>query len=401
MIWPSDLAVELPPVTDGAIAAINLRSARLQSWSTFWRTPERPGIAEAIVEQELLTAQFLGDADAFDRLGSLVNHLVRAKPDAVETSLISAQVACATHRFAEAAAHLAEASARRAPSDAMERLSLTLDQATGTELDRVLATRRSRAGRPGRWEELAPLGALLADLGAFGEAEALYHRALREYRDVSPFALAWVCFELGVLWGERVPAPCADLAAQWYSKAIGYLPSYVKARVHCAELLHDQSADEEARTLLEPALESGDPEVYWRLAEVAGAVDQADAASYMEAARSGFESLLARHPLAFADHASEFFLGAGGDPARALTLAQLNLANRATLRAFELALEAALAAGDRLAAKDIVAEARHRWAGSAAFANSSLYRYLHTDAAANGVSGRSPADGRGREPTHA
>ena len=54
-------------------------------------------------------------------------------------------------------------------------------------------------------EDLVPLGALLADLGEFDEADRIYRQALREYRDVSPFAVAWVCFQLGVLWGELVP----------------------------------------------------------------------------------------------------------------------------------------------------------------------------------------------------
>ncbi len=60
----------------------------------------------------------------------------------------------------------------------------------------------------------------------------------------------------------------------------------------------------------------------------------------------GFEALLAKHPLAFADHGAEFYLGSGGDPARAFELAQLNLANRPTLRAFEQTHSAALAAGE-------------------------------------------------------
>ena len=54
-------------------------------------------------------------------------------------------------------------------------------------------------------EDLVPLGALLADLREFDEADEVYRDALRGYRDVSPFALAWVCFQLGVLWGELVP----------------------------------------------------------------------------------------------------------------------------------------------------------------------------------------------------
>ena len=55
------------------------------------------------------------------------------------------------------------------------------------------------------WKTWMPLGALLADLREFDEADRIYQRALREYRDVSPFAVAWVCFQLGVLWGELVP----------------------------------------------------------------------------------------------------------------------------------------------------------------------------------------------------
>jgi hypothetical protein len=52
---------------------------------------------------------------------------------------------------------------------------------------------------------LVPLGALLADLGEFEEADRTYAMVFQQYRDVSPFALAWVCFQLGVLWGEIVP----------------------------------------------------------------------------------------------------------------------------------------------------------------------------------------------------
>jgi hypothetical protein len=322
MIEPSAPAIELAPVTDGTIAVINLESARQQSWSRFWRAPERPGIAETIVEQELLTAQFCGDLGAFDHLVILAEQLASQNPEAAQTSLIVAQVACATHRFAEAITSLAQAATRGAASDAVERISLSVDQATAVDLRRVLAARRRRAAQPGRWQELVPLGALLADLDEFDEAEWAYHRALQEYRDASPFALAWVCFELGVLWGERIPTPQVGLATQWYRRAIDYLPSYVKARVHLAEILLDDGETEDAGNMLRPAIISGDPEVYWRLAQVAdAAANAAEAESLIEAARSTFESLLEKHPLAFADHATEFYLSDGGDPARAFELA--------------------------------------------------------------------------------
>jgi hypothetical protein len=89
-------------------------------------------------------------------------------------------------------------------------------------------------------------------------------------------------------------------------------------------------------------LESGDPEVAWRLADVSlAADDSAEASIRLEIARAGFEGLVAKFPLAFADHAAEFYLGSGDDPARALALAKMNLDNRPTSRAFELYADAA------------------------------------------------------------
>src|SRR5450631_3081377 len=205
MIDATDIERDLPRATDGNIAVNNLQSATHGSWSRFWRAPERPEIAELNVEQEQLTAQFVGDLEAFDRLEMLVRTLVGVAPDAGRTALITAQVACGTHRFVEAKVALAQAVACGAAPDATDRLSLSIDQATGANLRAALAARRVRAAQPGHWGELVPLGALLADLGEFDEAERTYLQALREYPDVSPFALAWGCFQLGVLWDECVP----------------------------------------------------------------------------------------------------------------------------------------------------------------------------------------------------
>lgn len=329
--------LECIATTAGDIAAINLESARQRSWVRFWRAPAQPGIAELIVEQEQLAAQFMGDLAAFDRLETLVDVLTQAEPKSGRTALIGAQVACSTHRFAEARDSLAQAIACGAPTTATERLSLTIDQATGCNLAAVLAARCARATRPGQWEDLIPLGALLADIGEYAEADRTYVDALRTYPDVSPFGPAWASFLLGALWGETVPVPDTERAAKWYRAAIDYLPGYVKARVHLAEIYLDQGETHDATMLLAPALDSGDPEVSWRLADVAQAAGDADdVALHLAAARAGFEALLAKHVLAFADHGAEFYMGSGGDVARALELASINLANRPTKRAFEL-----------------------------------------------------------------
>ena len=336
-----DVLEERAPVTAGNIAAINLQSTRRHSWNRFLRLPGRPGAAELVVELEQLTAQFVGDLGAFDRLETLVEEFVRAEPETGRAALVTAQVACSTHRFAEARRALMEAVENGAASTDADRLSLCIDQATGENLPSVLAARRERVAKSGRWEELIPLGSLLCDLGQFDDAERTYLQAFHEYSDVSPFALAWVCFQLGALWGECVPAPEPARAAPWYRKAIDYLPCYVKARVHLSEILLGDGDPAAARALLSPVLESGDPEVPWRLADVAKAAgDDVEAASHLETARAGFEALLSKHVLAFADHAAEFYLGSGGDVRRALELARVNFANRPTARAFELIADA-------------------------------------------------------------
>jgi tetratricopeptide (TPR) repeat protein len=373
MIEASDLPVHFALATAGEIAAINLESARQQSWSKFWHAPQRPEIAESIVNQEQMATQFLGDTDALDRLEMLANQLGRVDPESAGTTLIHAQVAATAHRFIEAMDSLTLAEARGAPALAIRRVSLSVDQACGKQLDAVLEERRRMAADSGNLADLVPLGALLADLGEFDEADQVYLQALREYADVSPFAMAWVCFQLGVLWGEAVPEPQSKRAAQWYQKAIAYLPCYVKARVHLSEIYSSEGRMEDAEDLLSGALATRDPEVSWRLADVFSATGRFDdAEAQMQVAHSGFKILLDKHLLAFADHGAEFYSGSGADPQRAFDLARLNLNNRRTLKAFEQAHATALAAGNVEAAAEFIVNAHKLWASTTAFRFSPL-----------------------------
>jgi len=332
----------LPRATDGEIAAINLESSRRRAWARFARDPRLPGAAEAIVYNENLAAQFLGDLDALDRLKTLASEFALVD-SSFRSALVQAEVASTTHRFAEARDHLGRATRMGAPREEIDRHLPSIDQACGVNLDAVLAARRQIATASGRLEYLVPLGALLADLERFAEADAVYRQALSSYDDVSPFPLAWVCFQLGMLWGELVPVPDPNLAALWYRRAIAHLPGYVKARIHLAEIYASQDQPAEAEALLTPALASPDPEVRWRLADVLTAQGRfEDGARQLVAARSGFEELLGRHLLAFADHAAEFYAGSGNDPGRALELARANVANRPTRRAVKQAHAIAL-----------------------------------------------------------
>ena len=240
----------------------------------------------------------------------------------------------------------------------------------------MLNERQAAVRRSGSIEDQVALGGLLADLREFIDADRTYKQALRTYCDVSPFPVAWVCFQLGMLWGELVPEPRTIHAAQWYKRAIERLPTYTKGRVHLAEIYSSCSRADEAETVLMPALSSGDPEVRWRLADAMAAQGKsADAEVHMHLARSGFDLLLERHQLAFADHGAEFYAGSGNDCRRALHLALLNVDNRPTLRAFEQAHSIAVSAGDANVAASLLGKATERWGDTAGFLSSPLAAY--------------------------
>ena len=357
-----------PSVTDGEIAVNNLESARRNAWNRFWRQPQRLEVAEYILELENLAVQFLGDLSALDGLGVLIRGLEGPQSDPAHTGLIRAQVASTLHHFAEARDYLAGCAFTGPLSHVAHRLSLSIDQACGDRLEYVLESRRQTAESSGRLEDLVPLGALLADLGHFDEADDVYARALREYQDVSPFAVAWVCFQRGVLSGELCPETQPRRAEEWYRRALGYLPSYVKARVHLSEICLRIGDVWTAEALLLPVVSSGDPEVDWRLADVLTASGRtAEAETQLVAARNGFEAVLGKYLLAFADHGSEFYSAGGNDPKRALELSMINLQNRPTVRAFERAYETAVEACEPETAANVLIAAREKWGGTRAF----------------------------------
>src|SRR5215470_11659516 len=358
----------ITPTTDGEIAIINLGSARSRSWSRFFADPARDGVAETVIENEQLTLQFVGDLSALDRLALLAVQLDQAKPASARTRLIQAQVASMAHRFSDARHYLAEAEIGGAPAADVDRLRLTIDQACGNDLDSVLDARRRIATETGGLEDFVALASLLADLRDFDAADRAYKRALQAYRDVSPFPIARVCFQLGMLWGELTPEPNPVLAAQWYRQAIAILPMYTKARVHLAEICAAEGNFSEAEELLRRVMAIGDPEVDWRLADVLAAQEKfEESEERMRAAHSGFESLLERHLLAFADHGAEFYAGSGNDERKALQLARTNADNRPTLRAFEQAHSIAICSGDVVAASELDAEVTRLWSHTTAF----------------------------------
>ena len=364
------------PITDGEIAIINLESARRRSWSKFFENPTRDRVAETVVEHEQLMLQFVGDVFALDRVELLAARLAKSDAASARVALIEAQTASMAHRFSDARQYLVQAEMGGATTADVDRLRLSIDQARGSNLDKVLDARRRIANESNGLEDLVALGSLLADLHDFTAAERTYKEALRAYQDVSPFPVARIWFLLGVLWGELAREPDFSRAAQCYRRAIAVLPMYTKARVHLAEIYSSDGSLDDAEALLRPIVTVGDPEVDWRLADVLAAQGKfEESEARMKAATSGFDSLLERHQLAFADHGAEFYAGSGNDFDRALALARVNIANRPTLRAFEQGHAIALSGDDASAAGELLAAATKRWGGTAAFRDSSLTRH--------------------------
>jgi tetratricopeptide (TPR) repeat protein len=372
----ADLAFAAALTTDGEIAFINLESARRRSWSRFFEDPTRDGIAETVIEHEKLTLQFVGDVSALDRVEALAAQLNRIGAASARVALIQAQVASMAHRFSDARHYLAHAEIGGAPAADVGRLQLNIDQACGENLDSVLDVRRQITTESKGIEDFVALGSLFVDFRNFDAADRAYKEALQTYRDVSPFPVARVCFQLGMLWGELATEPDPACAAQWYRQAIAILPMYTKACVHLAEICSAEENFSEAEGLLRKVLAIGDPEVDWHLADVLAAQGKIeDSEAHMMAAISGFESLLERHLLAFADHGAEFYARSGNHYPKALQLARVNVENRPTLRALEQAHDIALYAGDIAAAHEVLSEAIRRWGHTSAFALSSLQRH--------------------------
>src|ERR1700733_482366 len=73
--------------TDGEIAIANLDSARRRSWSRFFEDPMRDQAAETVVENEMLTLQFVGDVSALDRVEFLAAQFAQGETASARVAL--------------------------------------------------------------------------------------------------------------------------------------------------------------------------------------------------------------------------------------------------------------------------------------------------------------------------
>ncbi|WP_265568104.1 tetratricopeptide repeat protein [Streptomyces hygroscopicus] len=298
-----------------------------------------------LVELTVLRGHVLGRIDETERAASLAEMFVDQAPRDPRSLVAHARLAGLFHQFAAALNDLDAAAALGLDRRSVDEERAAVCQAVGQYED-ALALHRQGLSRGQDFRTLGAMARCQAESGEVDEAESWFLAARRAYRGVSPFPLAILEFQCGQMWLAQGGLASARV---WLESATRRLPSYVPAHGHLAEADAAEGrvavAIERLRRL---ALASDDPDYATRLARLLGKCEASTEARFWRAhAAARYEELMVRHPEAYADHAAEFWLTIGDDPQRALRLARLNLALRATPRAHALVNRAMCRVGQR------------------------------------------------------
>ncbi len=350
-----------PRTTSPDIAFGNLDAQIRGRQAMVDRDPNDVADARQLVDLLLLRAQFRGAIADYELADATALSLVGAHPEAGDAHRERAATLGAFHLFRQALDELDAAERSRADHAAVLRARATILIAQG-RYDEADALGALRAGSDGLGPgELATTAVLAGERGHGAESQRLFEQARMSYRDVSPFTFAWIDFQQASLLERRGDRAGAK---RYFSEAHEMLPAFAHACVHLAAL----ETPDRARSLLEPLLgHSDDPEVDAAYGDTLRRLGRSDEAkAFIDRARTRYDELVVKHPEAFADHAAFFYLGDGADAAKALALAKINAANRATEPALQLLIVSALAAGSNDDACSAVARATSlRYATSA------------------------------------
>lgn len=327
------------PSTNGKIAAGNLDASIAGAESRLKQRGDTD--AEALTTLYGLVSEqqrFSSSVAALKRMQDLAERIVAAAPKVAKSYVTRAGARAAVHRFTAAKEDLDAAVKLGAPDDDLDNLRASIAQADG-DLEGALALRHKLSEARPNISNLGAEAVLLAELGRFDDAQALFDRAAREYRDVSAHAIAWLFFQQGAVWERARNVP---RARAFYRAAHERLPMYAHAASHYALL---EKSDASLAILATITATSDDPEFEWAFAQVLRRHKRdAEADAHLAIARARYDAITAELPEAYAEHAANFWLADGGDAAKALLWAKKNLEVRRSSAAYETALLAAIAA---------------------------------------------------------
>lgn len=335
--------------TDGAIAVGNLSAAIEGAEVALRSNPNTPGVYGRLIMLLITRGQYAGRIADYERAAELAQKTIKLAPNEAVGYQARAAIRSIFHEFTGAFADLEQAEKLGAnPAGNRDRRASLLHATGKTDEAYKLLT-----DVPGALRDIGTAATIAATIGARGDvetAERLFIGAQEKLADTSPFPLAWLYVQHGLMWEN---AGRSARARELYAAAVERVPGYAIATSHLAAM-EAVSGDREAAIarLRKLVTTSDDPEYQGQLAgllkEQAREKDggaSAEAEELTAAAARRYAELLARHPAAFAGHAARFYLGAGGDAKTALTWAEkARLAGR-TEEAELLATEAALAAG--------------------------------------------------------
>jgi tetratricopeptide (TPR) repeat protein len=335
-------------LTHGTIALRNLE-AQIEgldpsSTAGFPRIEERVWLIDLLA----LRGSILGSIADYERALKLAHQLVGDATTEAAAFLGRARTRAVFHRFKDALDDLDMAEGLAADTEAVNLERAAVFQGLG-RYDDAGAILEEYARRRQSFESLGALTTLCAERGDTERAERLHAKSVHLYRGVSPLPLATLDFQLGVMWMHEGQL---DRAQDHLIAALRNVPAYVPAQGHLAELEAELGHFDLAIALLIPlATASDDPDYAAQLARIYADAGYPDDSRYWrKRAAARYEELIAVHPEAFADHAAEFWLAAGADTRKALSLARMNLEVRKTPRAYAL-LSLAIAADEAASAQ--------------------------------------------------
>ena len=318
-------------VTDGTIALRNLEAqiAGLQPEAAQCRAPNDERVR--LIDLLALRGSIMGTIADYERAQELADRLVHVAITAAPAFLARAQARAVFHRFADALEDLEVAERLGADADVVNRERAAVFQGLG-RYEEAFAIREEAAHRSPSFESLGALTTLHAERGDTERAVRLHAESVRRYRGISPLPLATLNFQLGVMWMREGDF---DRARDQLTAARRYVAAYVPAQGHLAEVEAELGDAESAVALLYPlATTSDDPDYAGQLARILADAGSTEESRYWrQHAAQRYDELIALHPQAFADHAADFWLGAGAEPEKALRLARMNFAIRKTPRA--------------------------------------------------------------------